>query len=65
MQAAGTLPGVALFHRTALMRDWAETGAIDLERTPKADRPAAATRLHACLGRALATLLLADAVASH
>jgi hypothetical protein len=63
MQAAGTLPGVALFHRTALMRDWAEAGAIDLEHTAKGDRSAAATRLHACLGRALATMLLADAAA--
>ncbi len=65
MQAAGTLPGVALFHRTALMHDWAEAGAIDLERTPAADRPAAAARLHACLGRALAAMLLSDAAASH
>ena len=58
LQAAATLPGVALFHRTALMRDWAEAGAIDLERAPKADRPATAARLHACLGRALARALL-------
>jgi len=58
LQAAGGLPGVALFHRTALMRDWAESGDIDLERTAKADRPAAAIRLHACLGRALAAALL-------
>ncbi len=65
LQAADTLPGVALFHRTAIMHDWAEAGTIDLERTAKADRPAAATRLHACLGRALAAMLLSDAAASH
>jgi hypothetical protein len=58
LQVASGLPGVALFHRTGLMRDWAESGAIDLERTAKADRPAAAARLHACLGRALAGALL-------
>jgi hypothetical protein len=58
LQAAATLPGVALFDRTELMRDWAESGAIDLERTAKADRPAAASRLHACLGKALARGLL-------
>jgi len=60
LQAAGGLPGATLFHRTALMRDWAENGDIDLERTAMADRPAAAVRLHACLGRALAQALLAD-----
>lgn len=64
MQAADALPGVALFHRTALMHDWADLGAIDLERTAKADRPAAAARLHACLGRALARMLLANAAAA-
>jgi len=63
MQAVDTLPGVALFHRTALMHDWVDSGAIDLERTPKSERPAAAARLHACLGRALAQMLLADVAA--
>jgi hypothetical protein len=59
LQAVATLPDVALFHRTALMRGWADDGAIDLERAPRAARPALALRLHACLGRALARALLA------
>jgi hypothetical protein len=63
MQAAGALPGVVLFHRFDLMRDWTESGELDLERAAKADRPALAARLHACLGRALARSLLADITA--
>ncbi len=59
-----TLPGVLLFPRYALMRRWAETGAIDLERTKKPDRPAKAQLLHACLGRELARLLLAGSAAA-
>ena len=58
MQAAGTLPGVMLFHRFDTMRSWAEAGALDLEYTAKADRPAVAARLHACLGQALARMLV-------
>jgi hypothetical protein len=58
LRVVGALPGVALFHRFDIMKDWAEAGAIDLERTPKADRPAAAARLHACLGRELARMLV-------
>jgi acyl-CoA thioesterase I len=58
LRAVGALPGVALFHRFDIMKDWADDGAIDLERTPKADRPAAAARLHVCLGRELARMLV-------
>jgi hypothetical protein len=58
LRAVGALPGVALFHRFDIMKDWADDGIIDLERTPKADRPAAAARLHACLGRELARMLV-------
>jgi hypothetical protein len=64
MQAAGALPGVVLFHRFDLMRDWAESGELDLERAAKTDRPALAVRLHACLGRALARSLIADVAAA-
>lgn len=60
MQAASALPGVVLFHRFDLMRDWTESGALDLEYAAPANRPALAVRLHACLGRALAQMLLAD-----
>jgi len=64
LQAAAGLPGVGLFHRFDLMRDWADQHAIDLERTPRADRPKMAARLHACLGRELARQLLAQAGAA-
>jgi hypothetical protein len=63
MQAASALPGVVLFHRFDLMRGWAESGALDLERAALDARPAMAVRLHACLGRALAHTLLADVAA--
>ena len=59
LQAAGTLPGVMLFHRFDTMHDWVEAGAFDLERTARADRPAVAARLHACLARVLARMLVA------
>jgi hypothetical protein len=59
-QAAAALPGVGLFHRYDLMHDWVESGAIDLERAPKAERQAVAVRLHMCLGRELARALLAS-----
>lgn len=64
LQAAAGLPGVSLFHRFDLMRDWAEGHVIDLERTPRADRPRMAARLHACLGQELARQLLAQAGAA-
>ncbi len=64
MQAAGALPGVSVFHRYDIMRDWVEFGAIDLEKTARADRTLVAQRLHACLGRALAHDLLIDAHAA-
>ena len=58
MQSVGDLPGVMLFDRYALMRDWADAGAIDLEHAAKPDRPAQAARLHACLARALAHMVI-------
>ena len=61
LQAAGALSGVTLFHRFDLMRGWAEAGVIDIERTPRAQRPAAIARLQACLGERFARLLLRDA----
>ena len=56
---AALRPGVMLFPRHALMRAWAEDGQIDLEATAKPDRRHAIDRLHACLGEALARMLLA------
>lgn len=58
MQQIAAMPGAALFRRFDIMRAWANEGQIDLERTPKAERAAAVTTLHACLGRLLAHLLL-------
>jgi len=60
MQAVASTSGALLFDRYALMRDWSEAGAIDLESAAPAARPAVAARLHACLGQALARTLLAS-----
>jgi hypothetical protein len=49
----------ALFRRYDLMRHWAETGAIDLEAAGRGERNHTADRLRACLGEALAKLVLA------
>jgi acyl-CoA thioesterase I len=57
---AATIPGVLLFRRYDLMRNWATEGIIDLERTPKAERGRVADELHACLGAQLARIVLAS-----
>ncbi|TCZ52976.1 SGNH/GDSL hydrolase family protein [Roseicella aquatilis] len=46
-----------LLRRWELMRHWAETEQVDLERTPKAERVAATDRLNECLAQAMAALL--------
>ncbi len=61
LEQIGAVPGVLLFHRFDLMRDWVNAGQIDLERTPKADRKHAVEQLHACLGVHLARLVLNSA----
>lgn len=65
MQAIGAEPGIVLFRRYELMRDWEDAGLIDLEHATKASRPAIAARLHACLAAELARALLAGAAAAH
>jgi hypothetical protein len=55
------MPGVTLFHRFELMRNWADRGTIDLERAAPSERKATNMHLHACLGRALARMVLAGA----
>jgi len=55
------LPGVALFDRLDLTRNWVEDGRIDLERAAKGDRPAVLQTLHGCVGAALARFLLTGA----
>lgn len=57
-ERAAILPGVALFHRYALMRSWADAGGLDMEMVPAAKRPETVTLLHACLGHALARFVL-------
>jgi lysophospholipase L1-like esterase len=55
MQAvAVAAPNGMLFRRYDLMRHWAETGQVDVERAPRAAWPRETDRLHACLGLALA-----------
>ena len=47
---------VPLFDRLAIMRNWNDTGAIDLYAAPK--DVTIAKRLHDCIGRALASLII-------
>jgi acyl-CoA thioesterase I len=61
LQQVATMPGVALFHRFDLMRSWASSGRIDLERTQKADRDKVLDELNNCLGHALALFVLSGA----
>lgn len=61
LQQAATLPGTLLFRRFELMRNWANSGLIDLERSPKADRQKAVETLHRCLGASLARIVMAGA----
>jgi hypothetical protein len=48
-----------IFRRWEVMRHWAETEALDLERAARTERAATADRLHDCLAKALASLILA------
>jgi acyl-CoA thioesterase I len=61
LQQVASMPGVLLFHRFDLMRNWASEGQIDLERAPKADRKRMVEVLHMCLGQHLARMVLAGA----
>lgn len=59
MESEEAVPGIYVFHRYALMHEWADAGLIDLEEAPIRDRAAVAARLHACLAEELARGLLA------
>jgi hypothetical protein len=61
LQQVATMPGVALFHRFDIMRNWANDGRIDLEHAQKADRDKALDELNECLGKALARFVLSGA----
>ncbi len=60
-QQVASMPGVLLFRRFDLMRNWANEGRIDLERTPKPSRHEVVEHLHACLGAHLARLIVTGA----
>lgn len=56
-QVAG-MPGAVLFPRYDLTRSWVQRGEIDVEKAPKAERQAAVSTLHRCVGEALAAFIL-------
>jgi acyl-CoA thioesterase-1 len=58
LQQIATMPGVVLFHRFDIMRDWMHEGRIDLEKTPRAEREKAISLLNTCLGVTLARFVL-------
>ena len=59
LEQVAAMPGVVLLRRFDLMRHWAETGQIDLERVSEAQRGPTLDLLHSCLGAYLARLVLA------
>ncbi len=63
MRAIASTAGVLLFDRFAIMQEWSDSGAIDLEQAAPGTRPAVAARLHACLGQQLAQTLVASVAA--
>lgn len=58
LRTLATRTGAPLFHRYELMRQWVGSGQIDLERASPATRDQVAETLHACIGRALGTLVI-------
>lgn len=64
MRVAAVASGAQLFSRWAVMKYWAETERLDLERAPRDSRAAVADELHDCLARALTEFILAGAQAA-
>jgi lysophospholipase L1-like esterase len=58
LRMAAAASGAQLFARWLVMKNWAETGRLDLERAPRDRRVAVADELHDCLARALAAFIL-------
>lgn len=58
IRLAAAAHGVPVLRRYELMRFWAETDRIDLERAPREMRTVVADRLNACLAEAVAGLVL-------
>nr|WP_314074077.1 SGNH/GDSL hydrolase family protein [uncultured Roseococcus sp.] len=50
--------GAPVLRRYDLMQYWIDSGALDIERTPRREIPAAMDRLNDCLARALASLIV-------
>ncbi|MBV8870646.1 MAG: OpgC domain-containing protein [Acetobacteraceae bacterium] len=61
MEHAASLPGVVLFRRYALMREWVIGGGLDIEAADPAKRPVLGAVVQACVGRALAGFVMAGA----
>jgi hypothetical protein len=64
LQQIAVMPGVVLFRRFDLMRNWVDDGVIDLERAPPPDRARMMTLLNNCLGETLARFVLNGAGAA-
>jgi lysophospholipase L1-like esterase len=58
LRLAAAASGAQLFSRWTIMKHWAETERLDLERAPRASRTAVADELHDCLARALTQFIL-------
>jgi hypothetical protein len=58
LRLAAAAGGAQLFSRWTIMKHWAETERLDLERAPRAQRTATADELHDCLARALTSFIL-------
>ena len=50
--------GASFFGRYDLMQNWMESGALDMERAPRAERTALTDRLNDCVARALAKFIV-------
>lgn len=58
MEAVANATDAMLLRRYELMKHWVESGQIDPERSPRRDWPKVADTLHACLGRAIAAVII-------
>lgn len=59
LRVAAAASGAQVFSRWTVMKHWAETERLDLERAPRATRAATADELHDCLARTLTEFILA------
>ncbi len=60
MREVATGPGVTLFPRYDLTREWVNSGLIDLEHAVQGERQKTADHMNECLGKALATVMGSD-----